>query len=233
MDPPPLRASYMLSPSFSASRDRVKGRYWLVEATLAEPRSKSQGSRARTRIPGPICRRSGYSGPRVWRLSSLLVCDPTQRLRFRRGQSGRPSRVNVGDGGLRLATRTPPPLCSGLFGRMLAPPPLRLNPRFVGGDARVLACAARVSRESNGPRSWCCSVSAIGQSLQRLRWCACDQVRGFRLRGRGENAFSCPLHRRRRGRVPERSSGGRGRPGSPSRHDEARRRVSSLVAQIW
>ena len=38
-------------------------------------------------------------------------------------------------------------------------------------------------REMNGPRSWCCTISAIGQSLQRLRWCACDQVRGFRRSG--------------------------------------------------
>ena len=230
MDPPPLRASYMLSPSFSASRDRVKGRYWLVEATLAEPRSKSQGSRARTRIPGPICRRSGYSGPRVWRLSSLLVCDPTQRLRFRRGQSGRPSRVDVGDGGLRLATRTAP-------SAVLRPirPDARASPTApestVCWRRRGFWPAPQGSRESNGPRSWCCSVSAIGQSCNAS--VGVRAIKSVDLRGRGENAFSCPLHRRRRGRVPERSSGGRGRPGSPSRHDEARRRVSSLVAQIW
>ena len=72
---------------------------------------------------------------------------------------------------------------------MLAPPPLRGG----GQEPSAFWPAPQGFRaEMNGPRSRCCTISAIGQSLQRLRWCACDQVRGFRLRGRGEDWSSSP-----------------------------------------
>ena len=110
--------------------------------------------------------------------------------------------------------------------RSNAPPPLRLNPRFPGGESTDFPVIRRISPPLVQPRSRCGPRTKGSLLYQGLRADSDPRRRGLRQSGRGKDPHSLPSLAKW-GRVPEQSEGGRGQPASLHRRDEACRELET------